>query len=142
MPRANMSRSKLALARAVMVSAMLSPALAQAQTETGASPLAPRLEAAYAAVLANAAVTKALEQIKADDARTLEEQKRITEIPAPPFKERVRAQYYLKRMQDAGLSDASIDAEGNVVGLRKGAGGKPKLVVSPISTRCFRKAPT
>jgi tripeptide aminopeptidase len=134
MPRSNMSRSKLALARAVMVSAMLSPApaLAQAlaQTETGASPLAPKLEAAYAAVLANAAVTKALEQIKADDARTLEEQKRITEIPAPPFKERVRAQYYLKRMQDAGLSDASIDAEGNVVGLRKGTGGKPKLVVS------------
>ena len=105
MPSSNMCRSNLTIARAVMVSAMLSPAMAQA--EIGAPPLAPKVEAAYEAVLANAAVTKALEQIKADDARTLEEQKRITEIPAPPFKERTRAQYYLKRMQDAGLSDAS-----------------------------------
>jgi len=112
------------------MSAMLSSAPLEAQTEAGSAPLAPQVEAAYAALLANAAVTKALEQIKADDARTLEEQKRITEIPAPPFKERVRAQYYLKRMQDVGLSDASIDAEGNVVGIRKGTTGKPKLVVS------------
>jgi tripeptide aminopeptidase len=125
-----MSRSSLAYACVVAMSAMLSPAPLEAQTEAGSAPLAPQVEAAYAALLANAAVTKALEQIKADDARTLEEQKRITEIPAPPFKERVRAQYYLKRMQDVGLSDASIDAEGNVVGIRKGTAGKPKLVVS------------
>ena len=59
------------------------------------------------------------------------EQKRITEIPAPPFKEKVRAEYYLKRMQELGFKDASIDAEGNVIALRKGTGGgRPKLVVS------------
>ena len=129
-PSSNMSRSSLVLAGAVMVTAMLSPELAHAQGSAGTAPVAPQVEAAYAALLANAAVTKALERIKSDDARTLEEQKRITEIPAPPFKERERAQYYLKRMQDVGLGDASIDAEGNVVGVRKGTGGKPKLVVS------------
>ena len=59
------------------------------------------------------------------------EQKRITEIPAPPYKEKVRAEYYLKRMQELGFKDAAIDAEGNVIALRKGSGGgRPKLVVS------------
>ena len=41
----------------------------------------------------------------------------------------MRAQYMLKRFQEAGLKDAYIDTEGNVMGLRKGGGG-PKLVVS------------
>lgn len=82
-------------------------------------------------ILAQPRVMKSLDDIKADDDRTFAEQKRITEIPAPPFKEMVRAQYYQKRMQELGLKDASIDAEGNVISLRKGSGGgRPKLVVS------------
>jgi tripeptide aminopeptidase len=89
------------------------------------------MDAAMIALLGNAKVSKTLDDIKADDTRSLEEQKRITEIPAPPFKEKVRAEYYLKRMQELGFKDASIDSEGNVIALRKGtAGGRPKLVVS------------
>jgi tripeptide aminopeptidase len=99
---------------------------AHAQSATPAS----ALETAYQAILANPRVIKALADIKADDARTLQEQKRITEIPAPPFKEKTRADYYLKRFRDLGIEDASIDAEGNVIGLRKGSAGKPKLVIS------------
>ena len=92
---------------------------------------APSMDASLQALLANAKVVKTLDDIKADDARTLEEQKRITEIPAPPFKEKVRAEYYLKRMQELGFKDASIDSEGNVIAVRKGTGGgRPKLVVS------------
>src|ERR1700686_5359612 len=89
------------------------------------------VEAAYQAILANPKVTKTLEDIKADDATAFAEQKRITEIPAPPYKEKVRAEYYLKRFQELGFKDAAIDSEGNVIGLRKGSsGGRPKLVVS------------
>jgi tripeptide aminopeptidase len=88
------------------------------------------IETAYQAILTNPKVAKALDDIKADDARTFEEQKRITEIPAPPFKEKERAHYYLRRFQDVGLTDASIDTEGNVIALRKGGAGKPKLVIS------------
>lgn len=88
------------------------------------------VEAAYTAILANPKVIKTLDDIKTDDARTLAEQKRITEIPAPPYKEKVRAEYYLKRFVELGFKDASIDAEGNVIALRKGSGGGPKLVVS------------
>ncbi|MDB5580406.1 MAG: peptidase, partial [Bradyrhizobium sp.] len=95
------------------------------------SPAAAAVETAFQAILANPRVSKTLEDIKADDERTLAEQKRITEIPAPPFKEKVRAEYYLKRFQELGLKDASIDSEGNVIALRKGSGGgRPKLVVS------------
>jgi acetylornithine deacetylase/succinyl-diaminopimelate desuccinylase-like protein len=104
--------------------------LAQQASAQG-SPAAPAVETAFQAILANPRVSKTLEDIKADDERTLAEQKRITEIPAPPFKEKVRAEYYLKRFQELGLKDASIDSEGNVIALRKGSGGgRPKLVVS------------
>jgi tripeptide aminopeptidase len=123
---------KIALARYLVVPALLLMAgpLAQQASAQG-SPAAPAIETAFQAILANPKVAKTLEDIKADDARTLAEQKRITEIPAPPFKEKVRAEYYLKRLQELGLKDASIDSEGNVIALRKGSGGgKPKLVVS------------
>ena len=51
----------------------------------------------------------------------------MTEIPAPPYKEKVRAEYYLKRFFELGFKDAAIDAEGNVIASRKGSGGGPKL---------------
>jgi tripeptide aminopeptidase len=109
---------KASLAATLLLAA---PALAQM----------PAMDASLQALLANPKVVKTLDDIKADDARALEEQKRITEIPAPPFKEKVRAEYYLKRMQELGFKDASIDAEGNVIALRRGTGGgRPKLVVS------------
>ena len=91
---------------------------------------APSVESAYTAILAHPKVIKTLEDIKADDDRALAEQKRITEIPAPPYKEQVRAEYFLKRFVELGFKDAAIDAEGNVIALRKGSGGGPKLVVS------------
>jgi acetylornithine deacetylase/succinyl-diaminopimelate desuccinylase-like protein len=92
--------------------------------------IAPAVEAAYTAILAHPKVIKTLDDIKADDEHALAEQKRITEIPAPPYKEKVRAEYFLKRFQELGFKDAAIDAEGNVIGLRKGSGGGPRLVVS------------
>jgi acetylornithine deacetylase/succinyl-diaminopimelate desuccinylase-like protein len=100
------------------------PAIAQA---AGGS----AVEAASQSILANPKVIKALEDIKADDGPALAEQKRITEIPAPPYKEKQRAEYFLKRLVELGFKDASIDAEGNVIALRKGSGGgRPRLVVS------------
>ena len=63
------------------------------------------------AILAHPKVVKTLEDIKADDDRAFAEQKRITEIPAPPYKEKLRAEYYQKRMQELGFKDASIDAK-------------------------------
>ncbi len=106
-------------------------ALLLAAQQASAQTPSPAIDAALQAILANPKVVKTLDDIKADDARALEEQKRITEIPAPPYKEKVRAEYFLKRMQELGFKDAVIDTEGNVIALRKGTGGgRPKLVVS------------
>ena len=63
-----------------------------------------------------------------DHDRLIEENIRITEIAAPPFKEARRAQVYLDMLREHGLSDVEIDAEGNVLGVRKGNGG-PLLAV-------------
>jgi tripeptide aminopeptidase len=111
---------------AVLLTAGLSAGGIRAQTAAAGA----GVEAATAAILADSKVIKTLEDIKADDDRALVEQKRITEIPAPPYKEQVRAAYYLKRFQELGFKGASIDAEGNVIALRKGSGSGPKLVVS------------
>jgi acetylornithine deacetylase/succinyl-diaminopimelate desuccinylase-like protein len=54
----------------------------------------------------------------------------LTEIEAPPFKEQRRAEAFLVRMKALGLADARIDAEGNVIGVRRGSGNGPRLLVS------------
>ncbi len=75
-------------------------------------------------------VKAAIDYIRADEAKTLSEQKEIVAIAAPPFKEHARAQDFLKRLQAAGLANAYIDNEGNVIARRPGTGSGPKLVFS------------
>ncbi|MES3006436.1 MAG: M20/M25/M40 family metallo-hydrolase [Pseudomonadota bacterium] len=88
------------------------------------------IEDALARLHGNAQVQQALNAIAASEAETIAEQIRLTEIPAPPFLEQQRAEYFLQQMRRRGLPDAYIDAEGNVLGLRKGTGSGPLLVVS------------
>jgi acetylornithine deacetylase/succinyl-diaminopimelate desuccinylase-like protein len=94
-----------------------------------AAALAQNVDHAFQSILSAPAVIKTLADIRADDTRTFEEQKTLTKIPSPPFKEQARAAHYVKRLRDVGLSDAYIDREGNVIGARKGRGGVPKLAV-------------
>jgi tripeptide aminopeptidase len=120
------------LKRSTFVTAVLLAAWPLARPAGAQAPAAGSVvEVASQAILASPRVIKALEDIKADDDRAFAEQKRITEIPAPPYKEKLRAEYFLTRFLELGFKDASIDAEGNVIALRKGSGGgRPKLVVS------------
>jgi len=53
----------------------------------------------------------------------------LTEIPAPPFKEKARALVYLEKLRRLGLHDVEMDPQGNVMGLRKGNGHGPLLAV-------------
>jgi acetylornithine deacetylase/succinyl-diaminopimelate desuccinylase-like protein len=110
---------------------MLAVVVAVVLTAPGRAEPPSSVDAATQALIDNPKVKAALEVIKADDAATFAEQKHITEIASPPYKEKVRAEYYLKRMQELGLKDATIDAEGNVIALRKGTGGgHPKLAIA------------
>ncbi|MCX7781626.1 MAG: M20/M25/M40 family metallo-hydrolase [Negativicutes bacterium] len=91
--------------------------------------ISPETEAAYSKIASLAAVKKGLDFIAKDDANTLNDQKTIVAIPAPPFKEKVRAEYYMKRLQALGLKDVKMDSEGNVYGIRPGTGKGPKILV-------------
>jgi acetylornithine deacetylase/succinyl-diaminopimelate desuccinylase-like protein len=122
-------RKPLMLLAAVLVGATLATP-APSQNNAAQLPISPEVEEAYQAILAAPVVKKVLDDIRTDDSRTFDEQKTITEIPAPPFKEMVRAEFYVKRLQELGLPEAYIDAEGNVIGVRKGKGGGPRLVIS------------
>ena len=84
----------------------------------------------------------ALAAIEADDERTLRDQIELTEIPAPPFKEAVRAAEYTKRLQALGFADARVDKEGNVIAVRKGNGKGPLLVVSAHLDTVFPEGTT
>jgi tripeptide aminopeptidase len=96
-----------------------------------ASGVPPKTEAALKTLRNQPGVKAALEQIRRDDERTLEEQIEIAEIPSPPFKEQTRANDYVRRLRELGLLDVTIDSEGNVIARRPGARkGAPTLVLS------------
>ncbi|MGL5004715.1 MAG: hypothetical protein ACRDAM_17390 [Casimicrobium sp.] len=98
--------------------------------QTAVAPISAPVEQAFQRVLAAPLVKSALTAIEADDERTLREQIELTEIPAPPFKEAVKAAEFLKRVRALGLADSKIDSEGNVIAVRKGVGNGSTLVVS------------
>jgi tripeptide aminopeptidase len=54
----------------------------------------------------------------------------LTEIASPPFKEDWRAAAYLAMLRGTGLTNVERDAEGNVMGLRKGTGGGPLIAIA------------
>lgn len=118
-------RLQVAALAIALSAAFAAPAWAQDPPPVNAA-----TEAAFAKLTVHPAVKQALDFIKAEDERTLKDQVELTEIPAPPFKEATRAAEYAKRLKAAGLADARIDAEGNVIATRKGAGRGPVLVVS------------
>jgi tripeptide aminopeptidase len=76
--------------------------------------------AEIAAIAEHPRVIEALELVDERDARTMADLLELTEIAAPPFGEQARGQRFLRKLQDLGLDSAWIDAEGNVLGLRRG----------------------
>ena len=84
----------------------------------------------FDAVLSDPRVVSALAELKVREPEAIQEQFRLTEIPAPPFKEDRRAAYFLEQLKARGLEDAYLDAEGNAIGVRKGSGNGPLLLIA------------
>jgi len=74
------------------------------------------------AVLQSRSYQAAVKVLDRDHDRLVEEIIKLTEIPAPPFKEAERAKAYAGMLKDAGLGDVEIDAEGNAMGVYRGTG--------------------
>lgn len=107
----------------LLLAALASVLAACVRAQTPATP-------APATIAARPAVRAALDKLRADNAWTLEQQVSICEIPAPPFGEARRAEEFRRRLVALGLTDARIDAEGNVIARRRGAARHPALVLS------------
>ena len=81
-------------------------------------------------LLSHRCIEGAYEFIDRNEAFMDEELVKICEIPAPPFKEILRAEYIKQRFIDQGLIGAEIDSEGNVLARRPGLYDHPCIVVS------------
>ncbi|WP_245435617.1 M20/M25/M40 family metallo-hydrolase [Microvirga calopogonii] len=79
-------------------------------------------------IIANPKFKSAAAIFDRDHEKIVSELIEITEIPSPPFKEKVRAEAYRKKLADLGLSNVEIDEEGNVLAIRKGTASDGKFV--------------
>ena len=77
-------------------------------------------------------IVKCLEDLKRDEAKTVADQIAITEVEAPPFHEKTRGEDLMRRFKELGLTDVTMDSEGNVIAVRPGTlkGEGPHLVLA------------
>ena len=87
-------------------------------------------DAAVRRILSSVAYERALATLDREHDRIVEDIVKLTQIPAPPFGEAKKASAYLAELQAHGLSDVEIDAEGNVMGRRRGAARGPLVVIA------------
>jgi acetylornithine deacetylase/succinyl-diaminopimelate desuccinylase-like protein len=83
-----------------------------------------------ARLLQTAPLKAANDAIRAAEPQTIEDQIRLCEVEAPPFKEGKRAQLYAQMFKEAGLTNVRIDKEGNVLGEKRGTQPRPHLIFS------------
>ncbi|WP_233243262.1 MULTISPECIES: M20/M25/M40 family metallo-hydrolase [unclassified Caulobacter] len=108
------SASILALGTALLAAA---PSLAAPKADPAAT---------VGKIVASKPFKAAVARLDADFDRTVADIVTLTEIPAPPFKEEARAKAYLAMLKAHGLTDVTMDAEGNVMGIRPGTATKGK----------------
>ncbi len=82
-----------------------------------------------AALLALPEVAAGMDFIEKDQDKCIKEQIELTLIEAPTFDEEQRAQAFKAKFEELGLEDVHIDRGGNVVGVRKGTGSGPRVLV-------------
>jgi acetylornithine deacetylase/succinyl-diaminopimelate desuccinylase-like protein len=83
-----------------------------------------------ASLEANEKVKKAFAHMVSLGVRSLKDLIELTEIPAPPFAEDRRAARFAELLREAGLTDVTIDAVGNVIGRRPGRMGERVIAYS------------
>ena len=119
------------IALAKHVSRALPFLLALSLVTSAPGALAQDVDSTVKTLLASPKIKQVLADLETDDARALKELRRFTtELPAPPFKEKLRAEAFLARLKELGAKDAYMDADNNVIAIRRGVGQGPKLLIS------------
>ena len=120
-------RSCVTLAVAAAAIATLQPLHATAQSAAQTTAIAELAE--------HAAVQRAFRAIDELEATTMANHVMLTEIAAPPFMEERRAAKFAELLREAGADSVWIDAEGNVIALRRGRlGGRTVAVDAHLDT--------
>lgn len=81
-------------------------------------------------VVADPRLKSAEQFIRSDHDRIVREIISLTEIPAPPYMEMERARAFMLMLREHGLTSVEMDAEGNVMGIRKGVGNGPLIAIA------------
>jgi tripeptide aminopeptidase len=90
----------------------------------------PHADTVIRTIMASDAYKSALATLTAQHERTVQDIITLTEVAAPSFQEAARARAFMKMAEAHGLHDVTIDAEGNVTGVRPGAGNGPLICVA------------
>ena len=88
-----------------------------------------KIQKTFDKLMAMPEVQKALAFIEADAPQSIEEQKTLTLIEAPTFHEDARSAAYADYLKALGLEDVHVDEYKNAVGLWKGTGNGPTILV-------------
>jgi len=112
--------------RLVLASCVIAASIAAARAQTPPTDLE--------AIVRSPAFVAASDFLARDYDRFIRELITLTEIPAPPFKERARAAAFLQMLRASGLADVEMDAEGNVMGVRRGTGRAMLAVLAHLDT--------
>jgi len=78
-------------------------------------------------LVANRAMAEAIRLAEEHDDWALERLIELTEIPSPPFMEAARGVRFAELLLEAGADSVWTDAEGNVIGLRRGRTGARQI---------------
>lgn len=113
------SRSVAGLAAGLMVA---SASMQVAAVEDGSVSIASEYVDQIDALKADPRVKQAMDYVLDLEPQSRADLIELTEIPAPPFKEEVRAARFAEMLRESGLTDVTIDEVGNVVGRRHGKG--------------------
>jgi acetylornithine deacetylase/succinyl-diaminopimelate desuccinylase-like protein len=110
---------------AFMLTVLLAPGPAIADTaqpsdESPAVQIGVSVEREMSSLMSDVSIQRVLQHIETMTPGLRDELIELTQIPAPPFGEKRRGLRFAELLRDAGLSDVSIDAVGNVVGRRPG----------------------
>jgi tripeptide aminopeptidase len=85
--------------------------------------------ACVAQLAADRRVHQAFQWLHLQEQRIMQWQAEMVGVPAPPFGEMRRAECLLERFRELGLENPHIDAVGNVIGTRHGAGSGARRVL-------------
>jgi tripeptide aminopeptidase len=105
-------------------------ALASLALLAGQPALFAQQPAAVTALAQDPAVKAALDAARSTEARTIEDQIRFCEVPAPPFKETARGEVLFREFTQLGLQNVRTDKVGNVLGDRPGVAASPRVVIA------------